>query len=213
MSIEERVASDLKSAASRVRGRPAGVEEIRRRASRRRRIVQGGWIAAALVVLAGVSVLATSLIPQPVDLADPPTPSEILADNAVTTEEWEAAGAAVVECLSDRGQDAEFDPSEGSFSIASTAEDAFNECYGAHMGDSVQQRWSSQQYDPVADFEFYRDVVECTESRTDVDFGEMTQDSLGFASTEAQRTINRAIEAAPDAYHACLDEIVQSRGS
>lgn len=213
MSVDERVRSSLNAAADRVDGDPAGVETIRRRAVRRHRTRQAGWATAVVVLVAGFVALSRPLQPS-VDLAEALTPSEILADRVVTEEEWEAAGAAVVQCLANQGLEAEFDPGEGSFDVSGDdSESSFEECWGTYMGVSVQRVWADQQYDPVASFEFYRDVVECTESRTGVDYGEMTQDSLGFASTEAHRTINRAIQEAPDVYDSCLDDVAGSPGA
>jgi len=156
------------------------------------------------------STPATTAVPTPatLDLSNVPTPLEILADSVVTDEEWRVAGLAVVQCLDEQGIEASFSPEEGSFSTGGT-EQQFSECWGMYMGVSVEQRWADQQADPIAEFFFYRNVVECTEQRTGIDFGEMTQDNLGFTSSEAKLTINRALDEAPDVYMQCFDEIVQ----
>lgn len=207
MSLDERVRSTLESAADRVQGHPAGIEVIMRRGLRRRHSRRAGWVVAAAVLVVGFVVLAIPLAPR-VDLASARTPVEILADRVVTPEEWEAAGAAVIQCLTDQGMDAEFDADKGAFTVYGADPDTrLDECYGAYMGESVQKVWSDQQADPVAEFELYRSVVECTESRTGVDYGDMTQDSLGFVSTEAHRTINRAFNEAPEVYNSCFDDL------
>jgi hypothetical protein len=153
---------------------------------------------------------ATTAVPTPpaLDLSDVPTPREILEDRVVTDEEWRMAGLAVVQCLDEQGIEASFDPEEGSFSVGGT-EEQFKPCWGTYMGVSVELRWADQQFDPIAEFFFYKNVVECTEQRTGIDFGEMTQDDLGFTSTEAKRTINRALDEAPDVYMQCFDETVE----
>ena len=82
----------------------------------------------------------------------------------------------------------------------------FHGCYVKHMGDSLQRVWGDARYNPEEDFRFYADVVACTENETGVDYGEMTQDSLGFSSTDAQRTANRALDEAPDVYDRCFTD-------
>lgn len=207
MSVDELIRSSLNEAAEKMHGQPAEFAKIKRRGARRRRVRYAGWGVATVVSVVAFVVVATPL-DQGVDLAEAPTPREILADRVVTGEEWRAAGAAVVQCLTERGLEAEFDPVDGQFDVLGEDSDVnFEECWGTHIGVTVEQVWADQQYDPVADFEFYRDVVECTESITGVDYGDMTQDSLGFTSTEAQRTIDRALEEAPDIYDSCFEEV------
>ena len=65
---------------------------------------------------------------------------------------------------------------------------------------------------PVSEHDFYSAVVECTEARTGVDYGEMPEDANGLTTTVGQRTINAALDAAFFEYTQCFDELLQEMG-
>lgn len=214
MTIEERVHSALEADAALVTGGdPIGPEEAMRRGGRRRRTKRLAATAAVIVGLVGFVYLvippsSTPVADPGIDLNSVPSPSEVLADRIVTSVEWNTAGEAVVQCLANRGIQATFDPADGAFSaVGAGAEEALKDCTTTYLTLSMQRVWADQNYDPVAEYEFYKSVVECTEARTGVDYGEMTQGVLGYMSTDAHRTINRALDQAPDAYDQCFDEI------
>lgn len=211
MRVEERVRSALETEAAQTpHGDPIGAEEAMRKGGRRRTSKRVGVAVIIIVAFVGFVFLAIPSSNVPVagpgiDLDTVPSPAEILSDGAVTDDEYEMAGLAVVQCLADVGIEASFNMSDESFTTAG-AESTFDGCYQKYMSESVQKVWADQNYDPEADFRFYADVVECTEAKTGDDYGEMTQDSLGFASTEARRTIDRAIAEAPGVYEQCLSD-------
>lgn len=217
MTIDERVRTALESATWTLPDPillPAS--EVVRRGTRRRRTRQLriGVVVAMLVVGFAVLVLPsdpTAPAGPGLDLANVPTPAEILADGRVTEEEFNLAGRAVVQCLSDQGFEAEFDPEEIGFEVIggeplTDRGGALKECIATYIG-RVFHVWLNEAYDPVADFMFYQSVVECTSDLTGADYGEMTQDPMGFMSTEAHRTINRASAESPSEWDDCYHKI------
>lgn len=65
---------------------------------------------------------------------------------------------------------------------------------------------------PVSEHEFYSAVVECTEERTGVDYGEVPDDGNGLVTTVGKRTIDAALDGARQVYLHCLDELVDQLG-
>lgn len=65
---------------------------------------------------------------------------------------------------------------------------------------------------PVSEYDFYSAVVECTEARTGVDYGEMPEDANGRTTRVAKRTINADLDAAFFEYTQRFDELLQEMG-
>lgn len=212
MKVEERIRTALESSADSLRDpNLLSAEVIMRRGTRRGKTRRFGiGLAIALFAVGMVLVASLTDTSEPVvgtiDLADTKTPAEILADSVVTQEEFDQAGQAVVQCLAGQGLEGEFDSNDISFFVQEGgAAAALNECIATFMG-SVVNVWSDENYDPVADFNFYKSVVECTSQATGHNYGEMTQDSLGYMSTVGHRTVNKAQAEAHDEYFRCFDQ-------
>lgn len=218
MTVEDRVRTALLAEADSLREpillSASGVRVRAEGRRKRRRLVVGTGIA---ILAVGFALLATTLDDPsqpavgPVDLDNAKTPDEILDDRVVTQKEWDQAGQAVVQCLAEQGADGEVTPDGFGFSVISDHDDPgaiLNDCIGTYMGVSVQRVWADQNHDPVAEFLFYSSVVECTSKATGIEYGELTQDQWGYASTDTKRTINKALAESPDEYDQCFDQVI-----
>jgi hypothetical protein len=142
------------------------------------------------------------------------SPDMILADNVVTDRELGMAAQATVECIREAtgSQDTYWEwQGEGDESVIAITTDAsegtFNVCEAEHLR-LANQVWARQRDpEPAEGFYFYAAAVRCTEARSGQQFGQLTQDSLGFASTESLRTINRALSEQREVYDGCLDDV------
>ena len=218
MKVEERIRTALESSADSLREpNLLSAEVIMRRGTRRGKTRRFGiGLAIALVAVGMVLVASLTDTSEPVvgtiDLADTKTPAEILADGVVTQEEFDQAGQAVVQCLAAQGFEGEFDSNDISFFVqeggavgVTGAGAVLNECIATHMGSAVNV-WADENYDPVADFNFHKSVVECTSQATGHNYGEMTQDPPGYMSTVSHHTVNKAQAEGHDEYFRCFDQ-------
>jgi hypothetical protein len=138
----------------------------------------------------------------------------ILDDNFVTDEEVELAADATVQCVIDAGGDASWRYGPNGYSIDVVVNEAgrafYPECEGRYLRQ-VHFVWAAQHdASPEEGFLFYSAIVRCTEATTGQDFGELTQDNLGFMSSEGHRTINAALDTETAVYMACFDEVAAS---
>ena len=136
----------------------------------------------------------------------------ILDDNYVTRTEFEMAADATIQCVTDAGDEASWDYADGDrvsigLTIYTTDSELLTQCEERHLR-AVQFVWNQQNEPPPAEgFYSLASVVRCTEARSGEFFGELTQDSLGFTSTVALRTVNRALAEAPDIFDECSQDV------
>ena len=138
----------------------------------------------------------------------------ILEDNFVSDEEVELAADTTVQCVIDAGGDAYWRYGPNGYSIDVVTNEAgrafYPECEGRYLRQ-VQFVWAAQHdASPEEGFLFYSAIVRCTEATTGQDFGDLTQDSLGFMSSEGHRTINAALNTERAVYMSCFDEVAAS---
>ncbi len=139
-----------------------------------------------------------------IDEAETKTPSEILDDGVVTESEYYGAALAVLSCLEAGGVDAGVafnEDGSASFTTAGEDEGVFRECHGRNMGQ-VELAWADQTGpSPEREIAFYNEVVDCVESQTGEEYGEVEARS-------DTRATDAAIADAPDLYDGCLDEVL-----
>lgn len=131
-----------------------------------------------------------------------PTPEEIMADGVVTDEERELAREAVFQCLSDAGADTTFELFDVDPVVQRDYPEAYQSCLFGYAG-------LSRRNSPLGDaFDLgLLGIVECVEDRTGRDFGPKTIDEIGRLTPEAHRTVTAAIQAEPEMYDICEEEI------
>lgn len=187
-------------------------------------VMLGAFVVTLMLFVTPLVMLRGSTSPETANLSllSPPTPDEILADGVVTETEYLAAGDAVVQCVEDQGYEAYFVPDEIRFGTRAGVDglnpsaprpevDALHDCIASRMG-SVTVAWSVQPYNPDGDILLYQTALECTESQTGIEYGEITQDSQGSLTADALNTIQRLLDEAPDVYPECTQEAAQGDG-
>lgn len=141
------------------------------------------------------------------------TSEQILEDGIVTKDEYRAGVAAVVSCLKDAGFDAgaTFDePNSGTSSLSGragfwvdhsdeareAATEAMNRCHELHLSHNVGLGWSVAlgELDLEALGEEFAATLECVETRTGQDFGDLTFDEYGYLTEQGQQTKDAAFE-------------------
>lgn len=139
-----------------------------------------------------------------IDEAETKTPREILDDGVVTVSEYYGAALAVLSCLEAEGVDAGVafnQDGSASFTTAGEDEGVFRECHGPNMGQ-VELAWADQNApSPEREIAFYNEVVDCVESQTGEEYGEVEARS-------DTRATDAAIADAPGVYDGCLDEVL-----
>ncbi|MEA1903427.1 MAG: hypothetical protein U9N56_07865 [Actinomycetota bacterium] len=176
MKTDDQIRSMLEAEAARQDPwNPRGSSETMRRGRSRQIRRRVGIPALAVAGLAGVVWVTATVggqIQPPAQVADAPTPAEILADGVVTEAEYEAAGKAVVDCVAQGTTRVEFTVERGFFnnSFAAGADSSnpdsrFFECFNQHMGVAVSEMWEDQRSETTSSSTFtdvheMRDLVE-----------------------------------------------------
>lgn len=86
-------------------------------------------------------------------------------------------------------------------------EKALGNCRQLHMG-RIDRRWTEQRApSPEEELAFYQSVLECTETTTGNEWGDLALDSNGFNSGANQPILEEALDEEPIAYVRCFDQV------
>lgn len=125
-----------------------------------------------------------------------------MADGEVSDEERELARRAVFECLVDAGADTTFELFDVDPVVQRDYPEAYQRCLFDYAGLSRRSDAPGDAFDLGL-----LGIVECVEDRTGRDFGPKTIDEIGRLTPEAHQTVTAAIQAEPEVYDSCEEEI------